>query len=280
MSNIIIAGIGGQNTALASKLLAQAALLEGHTVRTAETLSVAQPGSSALEHVRITRISTYGGARSGSYKDEPMSPLVPKGAGDLLIGFEPGETVRALPYLRNGGIVVTARQTIAPATTGTALVASPATTGAAAANTNAAATAVANDTATANTNAAATTDANDTAAAGTNAAATTGVRAPIALDRKVAKSYNGVAELNYLRYCCKTGRIEKLIIVDGAAVCSTLGSFKVLNVLLLGAALSTKSIEITKGSLLSALELLIPAERHELNRRALLIGMGLSDPKS
>jgi len=218
MSNTIIAGVGGQGTVLASKLLANAALLEGHMVRAAETIGMAQRGGSVLGHVRITRISAYGGARSGTFKDEPMSPLIPAGFADLLIGFEPGETVRALPYLRKGGVVVTARQAITPV------------------------------------------------------AATSAVS-----DRKLINNYNGIIELNYLRSCCKTGRIEKLIIVDGTTVCAALGSSKVLNVLLIGASLTTKSIEVTKDSLLSALDSLVRAEFLELNKRALLIGMGSLD---
>jgi len=165
--------------------------------------------------VRITRISAYGGARSGTFKDEPMSPLIPADSADLLIGFEPGETVRALSFLKNGGVVVTARQAIIPA-------------------------------------------------AATSAAT----------DRKTIRNYDGIAELDYLRFCCKTGRIEKLIIVDGAAVCAALGSSRVLNVLLIGTALTTKGIEVTKDSLLLALESLVKTEYFELNKRALLIGMG------
>jgi len=219
MSNTLIAGVGGQGTVLASKLLAKAALLEGHMVRTAETIGMAQRGGSVLGHVRITRVSTYGGARVGSYKDEPLSPLIPLGCADLLIGFEPGETVRALPYLRNGGVVVTARQALIPA-------------------------------------------------------------AAQASASKTIRRYDGTAELNYLRYCCKTGRIESLIIVDGTAVCSSLGSSRILNVLLLGAALATKSIEITQSSMVAALESLVKSEYLELNRRALLFGMGSTNLKN
>jgi indolepyruvate ferredoxin oxidoreductase beta subunit len=99
--NIIIAGVGGQGTVLASKLLAQAALLEGHAVRAAETIGMAQRGGSVLSHVRI-------GAA--------LSPVVPKGAAHLLIGFEPAETVRALNYLRRGGTVITSLQPLEPPT--------------------------------------------------------------------------------------------------------------------------------------------------------------------
>jgi indolepyruvate ferredoxin oxidoreductase beta subunit len=102
MTDIIIAGVGGQGTVLASKLLAQAAVSEGYPVRTAETIGMAQRGGSVLGHVRI----------AGQY----LSPLIPQKAADLLIGFEPGETVRTLDYLRNGGTVITAEQALEPVT--------------------------------------------------------------------------------------------------------------------------------------------------------------------
>ena len=51
--NIIIAGIGGQGTVLASRLIAAAAMESGHFVRTAETIGMAQRGGSVTSHVRI-----------------------------------------------------------------------------------------------------------------------------------------------------------------------------------------------------------------------------------
>ena len=212
MSNTIIAGVGGQGTVLASKLLAQAALLEGHMVRTAETIGMAQRGGTVLGHVRITRESTFGGgrvdARTAASSDAPLSPLIPEGTASLLIGFEPGETLRALPFLRKGGAVVTAKQVLRP----------------------------------------------PTASLG-------------------SKAYDGRAELDYLEACLANRRIGSLIVVDGAALCQTLGSFKVLNVILLGAALTLKSIEITQDSLAAALETLVKPHYLELNKQALEAGI-------
>jgi indolepyruvate ferredoxin oxidoreductase beta subunit len=98
--NIIIAGVGGQGTILASKLLAKAALLQGEQVRTAETIGMAQRGGSVLGHVRI-------GA-------DIASPLVAQASANIIVGFEPAETCRALPYLAPGGLVISAKAALAP----------------------------------------------------------------------------------------------------------------------------------------------------------------------
>jgi indolepyruvate ferredoxin oxidoreductase beta subunit len=108
--DVVIAGVGGQGTVLASKLIACAAMERGDFVRTAETIGMAQRGGSVLGHVRI--LSAGAQAEGVSL----LSPLVPKGTADLLIGFEPGETVRALDFLRPKGVVVVNRQIVAPVT--------------------------------------------------------------------------------------------------------------------------------------------------------------------
>jgi indolepyruvate ferredoxin oxidoreductase beta subunit len=103
--NIVIAGVGGQGTVLASKLLANCALQSGAQVRSAETIGMAQRGGSVLGHVRM---------KTQTDSSALHSPLVPVGAADILIGFEPSETVKALPYLGNGGLVVSAIKALAP----------------------------------------------------------------------------------------------------------------------------------------------------------------------
>jgi indolepyruvate ferredoxin oxidoreductase beta subunit len=80
-------------------------------VRTAETIGMAQRGGSVLGHVRIAPQEAAATPRPAA-----LSPLVPVGHADLLIGFEPAETVRALDYLRPGGVAVTAGQTLEPVT--------------------------------------------------------------------------------------------------------------------------------------------------------------------
>lgn len=100
--NILLCGVGGQGTVLASKLIAYAAMKQGLAVRTSETIGMAQRGGCVVSHVRVGR--------------EIDSPLVPKGSADLLLGFEPGEAVRCLPYLRQGGAVIVSRRAMAPVT--------------------------------------------------------------------------------------------------------------------------------------------------------------------
>ena len=98
--NIILCGVGGQGTILASRLIASAAMKKGLRVITAETIGMAQRGGSVLSHLRIG--------------EEAGSPLIAKGEADLIIGFEPGECVRALPFLKKNGVVVTSSRPVMP----------------------------------------------------------------------------------------------------------------------------------------------------------------------
>jgi indolepyruvate ferredoxin oxidoreductase beta subunit len=100
--NILLAGVGGQGTVLASKLLAQCGIDKGQSARTAETIGMAQRGGCVVSHVRIG--------------DGMFSPLIPKGEADLIIGFEPAEAVRCLDYLKPGGKVVVSKRAIKPTT--------------------------------------------------------------------------------------------------------------------------------------------------------------------
>ena len=100
--NCILAGVGGQGTVLASKLIAQAAMDKGQNARTAETIGMAQRGGCVVSHVRIG--------------DEIHSPMIPKHGADIIIGFEPAEAVRCLPYLKKDGVVVVSKKAIKPVT--------------------------------------------------------------------------------------------------------------------------------------------------------------------
>lgn len=99
--SILVCGVGGQGTVLASKLLAQAALRLGQPVKTCETIGMAQRGGSVTSHVRI---------------GQAHSPLIPRGQADILLCFEPGEAVRNLPYLRRGGLLIVAQNPVMPVT--------------------------------------------------------------------------------------------------------------------------------------------------------------------
>jgi indolepyruvate ferredoxin oxidoreductase beta subunit len=104
--SIVLTGVGGQGTVLASRLIARAALNRNFPVRTAETIGMAQRGGTVLSHVR------YGETEA----DRPISSLVPLGHADLVMAFEPGEAQRALPYLMPGGALVVSRKPVQPVT--------------------------------------------------------------------------------------------------------------------------------------------------------------------
>lgn len=88
--NLIIAGVGGQGNITASQVVAQAALIEGFQATIGETYGVSQRGGSVMSHVRIARFAEVG-------------PLIPRGHAQLLVGFEPLETLQvALEYGRPG----------------------------------------------------------------------------------------------------------------------------------------------------------------------------------
>ncbi|MBP5458586.1 MAG: indolepyruvate oxidoreductase subunit beta [Clostridia bacterium] len=105
MTNIVLCGIGGQGTVLASKLLAAAGMKKGFQVRSAETIGMAQRGGSVFSHLRM-----------GAADEDIPSPMIAPGTADILIGFEPGETVRLLPYLKPDGQVITASRAVMPVT--------------------------------------------------------------------------------------------------------------------------------------------------------------------
>ena len=97
--DVMIAGIGGQGTILASNILGQACLLEGRTVRGAETHGMAQRGGSVESHIRI---------------DGKFGPLIAPGTADLLIAFDLLEALRYSHYLKADGTIVVNRQLVVP----------------------------------------------------------------------------------------------------------------------------------------------------------------------
>ncbi len=100
--DILLCGVGGQGTVLASKLIAAAAMTKGNTVHSAETIGMAQRGGSVTSHIRIG--------------DAASSPLIPHGNADILIAFEPAEAVRNLGYLKKDGIAIVNCVPIRPTT--------------------------------------------------------------------------------------------------------------------------------------------------------------------
>lgn len=100
--DILVCGVGGQGTVLASKLIASAAMSLGNTVHSAETIGMAQRGGSVTSHIRIG--------------DRAYSPLIPLGSADVIIAFEPAEAVRNLMYLKKDGFVIVNRIPVKPTT--------------------------------------------------------------------------------------------------------------------------------------------------------------------
>jgi len=100
--SVMIAGVGGQGTVLASKLIAAAAMDIGMDVRTTETIGMAQRGGSVVSHVRMGQ--------------DIHSPLVPMRGADLILAFEPAEGVRLTPYLAPGGKMIVCDTAVKPVT--------------------------------------------------------------------------------------------------------------------------------------------------------------------
>ncbi len=98
----LLAGVGGQGTVLASKIIAQTAISKQYFARTSETIGMAQRGGCVVSHVRIG--------------DQNCSPAIPLGMADLIIGFEPAEAVRNLGFLKPHGQLLVNTKPIIPVT--------------------------------------------------------------------------------------------------------------------------------------------------------------------
>jgi len=92
ITNILLAGVGGQGILLASEILAEACMLAGFDVKKSEIHGMSQRGGSVVSHVR--------------FGERVFSPVVPEGEGDILFGFELLETCRYLNLLRPGAKVI------------------------------------------------------------------------------------------------------------------------------------------------------------------------------
>ncbi|MCR5845908.1 MAG: indolepyruvate oxidoreductase subunit beta [bacterium] len=197
MRQIVLAGVGGQGILLASKILAKAALDAGYDVRTSETIGMAQRGGSVLSHLRI-----------GDEGEEISSAMVYEQGADLLLGFEPGEALRALHLLSSEGIVAASNICIVPTTaSGSGM---------------------------------------DYSFAG--------------VDAELARLQGEGAFARYLR-------------VDAQSACEKCGSAKVLNTVMLGAAVKSGLVGFTASQVLAAMDSLIKPAFIELNHRAFEYGL-------
>lgn len=182
--DILLCGVGGQGTVLASKLIASAAMRNNETVHSAETIGMAQRGGSVTSHVRIGE-SAY-------------SPLIPLGSADLILAFEPAEAVRNLQYLKKDGIIIVNSVPVKPVT-----------------------------------------------------------------ESLQNTGYDGTEMISYLRKKC-----SNVIVVNAEEICSEIGSSKVFNVAILGVAVGTGKIGLSRENVISEIEERVKEKFREINMLA------------
>ena len=98
--NVMIVGVGGQGSLLASKLLGHLLLTCGYDVKVSEVHGMSQRGGSVVTYVR--------------WGDKVYSPVIGKGEADFIVSFELLAAARYIPYLKKGGVSVTNTQQIDP----------------------------------------------------------------------------------------------------------------------------------------------------------------------
>lgn len=98
--NIMIVGVGGQGSLLASKLLGHLLLTEGYDVKVSEVHGMSQRGGSVVTYVR--------------FGDKVYSPVIDKGEADFIVSFEKLEAARYVEYLKKDGRIVVNTQQIDP----------------------------------------------------------------------------------------------------------------------------------------------------------------------
>ncbi len=98
--DIVISGVGGQGSVLASRALAGAGMGLGLDVRTSEIIGMAQREGSVTSQVRIG--------------EQLFGATIPDHEADILLGFELAETIRALPKLKPGGVIIASSSAIVP----------------------------------------------------------------------------------------------------------------------------------------------------------------------
>ena len=100
VKSIMIVGVGGQGSLLASKLLGHVLMAQGFDVKVSEVHGMAQRGGSVVTYVR--------------YGDKVYSPVITEGEADAIVSFERLEAARWLPFLKKGGKLIVNDQRISP----------------------------------------------------------------------------------------------------------------------------------------------------------------------
>ncbi len=98
--NILIVGVGGQGTLLASRILGNTVINKGYDVKVSEVHGMSQRGGSVVTYVK--------------FGEKVYSPIIGKGEADIILAFELLEAYRALPYLKKGGKMIINTQKINP----------------------------------------------------------------------------------------------------------------------------------------------------------------------
>ncbi len=98
--DILMVGVGGQGTILASKILAQVALETGYDIKVSEIHGMAQRGGSVVTQVRLG--------------EKVFSPLIPPGGADVVLAFEKLEGLRLMSFLKHDGTIIINEQEIPP----------------------------------------------------------------------------------------------------------------------------------------------------------------------
>lgn len=98
--NVMIVGVGGQGSLLASKLLGRLLLTKGYDIKVSEVHGMSQRGGSVVTYVR--------------FGDKVYSPIIDKGEADFIVSFEMLEAARYTEFLKPGGKIIANTQQINP----------------------------------------------------------------------------------------------------------------------------------------------------------------------
>lgn len=98
--SVMIVGVGGQGTLLASRILGNVVIEEGYDAKVSEVHGMAQRGGSVVTYVK--------------YGEKVYAPIISEGEADIILSFEELEAYRYLPYLKKGGTLIVNAQEIDP----------------------------------------------------------------------------------------------------------------------------------------------------------------------
>lgn len=98
--NVMIVGVGGQGTLLASRILGNTVIDLGYDVKVSEVHGMSQRGGSVCTYVK--------------FGEKVYSPIIDEGEADIILAFEVLEAYRALPFLKKGGKMIVNDQKINP----------------------------------------------------------------------------------------------------------------------------------------------------------------------